>query len=138
MNMFYRLLADLVLVIHFAFVAFVVLGLVGIWIGWLFRWAFVRNIWFRGAHLLAMGVVVAEAWTGVICPLTIWESRLRHLAGQGERYTGTFIEYWLRPILFHEFSPLTFKILYAIFFMAIALSLWVVKPEWRGRKRADG
>jgi len=45
------LLADIVLVVHFAFVLFVVGGLVLIWIGVVLRWAWVRNFWFRVAHL---------------------------------------------------------------------------------------
>src|SRR2546425_8327969 len=70
---FYRLLADVVLVIHFAFVAFVILGLLAVWTGRFLRWSWVRNFWFRVAHLLAIGIVAAQALGGVICPLTTWE-----------------------------------------------------------------
>ena len=67
---FYLVLADVVLIVHAAFVVFVIFGLLLIWIGWFRRWAFVRNLWFRAAHLAAIGVVVAESVAGFICPLT--------------------------------------------------------------------
>src|SRR6266853_5488041 len=73
----YSLLADLVLLVHFAFVAFVALGFLAIWVGYFCRWPFVRDLRFRVAHLLAMGVVLAESLTGLICPLTTWENQLR-------------------------------------------------------------
>ncbi len=57
----YSLLADLVLLVHFAFVAFVALGFLAIWVGYFCRWPFVRDLRFRVAHLLAMGVVLAES-----------------------------------------------------------------------------
>ena len=96
MTVFQRLclaLADLVLVIHAAFVAFVVVGLVLICVGRFRGWAFVRNVWFRVAHLAAMGVVAAESLVGFICPLTMWEDQLRLLAGARQRYAGSFIQH---------------------------------------------
>ncbi|MEE3229454.1 MAG: DUF2784 domain-containing protein, partial [Planctomycetota bacterium] len=78
----YRLLAHIVLVIHFAFVSFVVVGLLLTWIGYFLNWSFVRNFYFRAAHILAMGVVLLEALFGIVCPLTTWEIQLRKLGGQ--------------------------------------------------------
>src|SRR5688572_32767771 len=91
----YLLAADLVLLLHFAFVAFVVLGLAVIWIGHFLRWPFVRNFYFRLAHLLAMAVVVLESLGGAVCPLTTWENKLRLLAGGSETYAGSFIQHWI-------------------------------------------
>src|SRR5579871_6766974 len=95
------LLADLILVVHFAFVLFVVLGLVVIWVGYFSNWSFVRNIWFRLAHLTAMGYVVAESIDGVDCPLTVWENQLRVQAGGGV-YQGSFMEHWVHAIMYYE------------------------------------
>ena len=129
----YALLADLILILHFAFVAFVVVGLFAVWMGWLCRWRFVRNFWFRLAHLLAIGVVAAESLAGFVCPLTIWENSLRLLAGGGERYQGSFVQHWLHRVMFFEAGESTFTILYVLFFAAVALSLWLVKPRWPAR-----
>src|SRR6266478_2969023 len=103
----YSLLADLVLLVHFAFVAFVALGFLAIWVGYFCRWTFVRDLRFRVAHLLAIGLVLAEALTGVICPLTTWEKQLRVRAGQGTGYSGSFIQHWFGRILFHDWSEQT-------------------------------
>ena len=126
----YALLADLILILHFAFVAFVVAGLVAVWVGWLCRWRFVHNFWFRLAHLLAIGVVAAESLAGIVCPLTTWENSLRLLAGSGEHYEGSFVQHWLHRVMFFEASESTFTILYILFFAVVALSLWLVKPRW--------
>jgi hypothetical protein len=123
------LLADLILLIHFSYVLFVVLGLAVIWVGFFLRWAFVRNLWFRLVHLLAIGYVVAESFGGVICPLTVWENELRVKAGNGV-YQGTFMEHWVHQIMFYDASAETFTAIYVIFFGAVLLSLWCVPPNW--------
>ncbi len=126
----YALLADLVLIVHFAFVAFVIVGLLLIWAGWLGRWRFIRNFWVRLVHLVAMGAVAAESVAGVVCPLTILENQLRLAAGGGGGYQGSFVQHWLHRLLFYEASERVFTALYLLFFAAVALSLWLVRPEW--------
>ena len=73
----YLLAADTILVVHFAFVAFVVLGFILIWIGFVLKFKFIRNIKFRVCHICAMGIVLVESLIGMICPLTEWENMLR-------------------------------------------------------------
>ena len=134
---FYLGLADLVLVVHASFVAFVIVGLLLIWIGQLRCWAFVRNFWFRVAHLAAIGVVAAESLAGFVCPLTTWEDRLRLLAGGEQRYAGTFIQHWLHQVIFFDLNERVFTIAYVVFFLAVALSLWFVPPRWPRRARTQ-
>ena len=129
---FYLVLADVVLMVHTAFVVFVIFGLLLIWIGWFRRWAFVRNLWFRAAHLAAIGVVVAESVAGFICPLTTWEEQLRLRAGGEQRYEGSFIQHWLHRVMFFDLGESVFTIVYLAFFLVVALSFWVVPPRWRG------
>jgi hypothetical protein len=130
---FYLGLADLVLVVHASFVAFVVVGLVLIWIGGWRHWRFVRNFWFRVAHLAAIGVVAAESLSGFVCPLTTWEDQLRLLAGGEQRYAASFVQHWLHQVIFFDLSENVFTIAYVAFFLAVALSLWWVPPRWPGR-----
>lgn len=127
----YLVLADLTLIVHAAFVAFVIVGLLLIWIGRFRHWVFVRNIWFRLAHLAAIGVVAAESTAGVVCPLTTWENRLRLLAGGEVRYQGSFIQHWLHQVMFFDFHERVFTLAYVGFFLAVALSFWFVPPQWR-------
>ena len=126
---YYARLADAILVLHFAFVLFVVAGLLVTWIGYFAGWQFVRNPWFRGAHLLAMAVVVAESLFGVICPLTKWETALRLKAGQDPAYAGSFIQHWVHRVMFFEISERTFTMVYVAVFVLIVLSLIVVPPR---------
>ena len=130
---FYLVLADLTLIFHALFVVFVVAGLVLIWVGRFCDWRFVRNFWFRVAHLGAIGVVVAESVAGFVCPLTTWENRLRVLAGGEALYRGSFIQHWLHQVLFFELSETVFTVLYTIFFLTVAVSLWLVPLRRPGR-----
>jgi hypothetical protein len=133
MQRLYLLLADLTLIVHAAFVAFVIIGLLLIWIGWFRGWTFVRNVWFRLAHLAAIGVVAAESLAGFVCPLTTWEDKLRLLAGGEVRYQGSFVQHWLHQVMFFDFDEKVFTVLYVFFFLAVALSLWLVPPYRRHR-----
>jgi hypothetical protein len=126
---FCLLLADLVLVVHVAFIAFVIFGLILTWIGWVRRWGWVRNLWFRLAHLAAIGVVAAQALFGIICPLTIWEYELRLLAGGEGRYAGSFIQHWPHQLIFFEAEGYVFTIAYVTFFLAVVLSFLVIPPR---------
>jgi len=134
----YLLLADVTLIVHFSFVVFVVGGLVCIWVGGLCRWRFVRNPWFRVAHLVAIGFVCLEALTGTICPLTHWEDELRLLAGGEQRYQGSFMQHWLHQVMFFEAGAGLFTVAYAAFFIAVLLSLWLVPPRWRRPEQPAG
>ena len=63
------MVADALLVVHFLIAAFIVAGLVLVWLGAALGWRWVRNPWFRYLHLGAIGFVAAEALLGVACPL---------------------------------------------------------------------
>ena len=133
----YKLLADIVLVIHFAFVAFVVVGLLIIWLGFFLRWRFVRNFYFRAAHILSMAVVLLESIFGVVCPLTEWEIQLRELGDQVAYGGQTFIQYWVHKVMFFQWEETTFEIIYFCFFTALVLSFVFVRPKlpgWIARK----
>ena len=85
----YRSLADLVLVLHFAFVLFVVLG--GLLV---VRWP--RLAWL---HVPAAMWGVLIEYTGWICPLTPLENSFRARAGQ-TGYNGGFIQHYIQPALY--------------------------------------
>lgn len=120
--------ADAVLVLHAAFVLFVVIGLVLIIVGGLAGWRWVRNPWFRTAHLAAIGVVVVESLFGIECPLTTLEWYLRQLAGQTVQ-SEDFIAYWLRRAMFFTAPPWVFTLCYTSF-GALVLATWVwIRPR---------
>ncbi len=118
----YSFIADTILVIHFAFVVFVVFGLLLILVGLLARWSWIHNRKFRFSHLAAVGFVVLQAWLGQLCPLTIWENELRRRAGQSD-YSETFIGHWLHEILFYQAQPWVFTTIYTCF-GALVVIVW--------------
>lgn len=125
----YRLAADLVVVVHFAFVAFVVFGLLLTLVGGVRRWEWVRRLSFRVIHLAAIGLVVIESLCGITCPLTIWEHRLRDLAGD-VAYRGDFIAAWVHDLLFFDAEPWVFTLTYCAFGAVVVLS-WILVPPQR-------
>lgn len=127
-----QLLADFILVIHALFIAFVILGFVLIVIGMFRHWSWIKNLWFRLGHLLAIVIVVAESWFGGICPLTEWESRLREAAG-GVGYGDSFIQHWVQKIVFYDFAPWVFTVAYTVFGMLVLLA-WILAPPRLSRK----
>ena len=82
--MFLKLAADFVVLLHLAFILFVVLG--GLVV---FRWP--RFMWL---HIPAVAWGAFIELTGRVCPLTPLENRLRIAAGQAG-YSGGFIEEYL-------------------------------------------
>ena len=124
----FRMLADAVLVLHVAFVAFVVVGLAFIVIGGLRRWGWIRNPWFRLAHLGAIGVVAAQAWLGVVCPLTTLEMALRRRAGEAT-YAGSFIAHWLEELLYYEAPAWVFAVAYSAFALLVVGTWWRFPPR---------
>ena len=124
----YSLVADAILVTLVLFVAFVVLGLILIFVGKYLSWLWVINPWFRVTHLLGIGVVVLQAWFGVICPLTIWEMDLRSKAGE-TIYEGSFMTHWLHELLYYQAPAWVFVVCYTAFGGLVLASWFLVRPR---------
>lgn len=125
-------LADAILIVHISIVFFVVFGLVAIYLGYILKWQWVRNRIFRILHLIAIGIVVVQSWVGVICPLTVWEMKLRAEAG-AETYSGSFIQHWLQNLLYYSAPEWVFIVLYTGFGSLVVASWFVVRPKDRTR-----
>ncbi len=122
-----RLLATAVVLVHMAFVAFVVLG------GLLaLRWP--RVAW---VHVPAAAWAAAIALVGWICPLTPFENWLR-IQGGAAPYTTGFLEHYLLPILYPVGLTRTVQIATGAFVIAVnALVCWGVFRR-AARSRASG
>ena len=123
------LFADFVVVIHLGYVTFVVLGLVLIVGGSLFKWSWVRNSWFRLIHLGMIGVVVVESLLSITCPLTTLESYLRSKSGQTLQ-AGSFMGRLAHDLLFFELTPEFFTIAYCLFGAIVLATFLVVPPNF--------
>jgi len=87
--MVYRALADCIVLVHAAFVAFVMLG-------GFFAWRWRAVLW---AHVPAAVWGAAIEFAGWTCPLTPLENALRARAGL-EGYRGGFVEHYVIPLLY--------------------------------------
>lgn len=118
------LLADFILVVHFAFVLFVVFGLPLIWVGAAAGWRWIRNFRYRVAHLTAILIVSAEAAAGIWCPLTLWEDALR-----GTTSDKSFVARWIHALLFYDLPVWVFTAAYVAFAVLVALTWWRIPPQ---------
>jgi hypothetical protein len=114
----YALLADLVLLLHGAFIAFALLGA----LAWL-RWPYAPLL-----HLPAVAWGVGIEVFGGICPLTPLENALRRAAGSPE-YAGGCIERYLGPLIYPAgLTPVTQWLLALGLLLANALLYaWVLR-----------
>jgi hypothetical protein len=120
--------ADLVLILHFSIVVFVVAGLILIVAGNMLGWRWVNLLWYRASHLAAICYVAAESWMGITCPLTTLESWLRTRAGEAP-YDRGFIEYWLQRAIFFDAPAWVFTLAYTLFGVLVVLVWWYYPPE---------
>lgn len=125
-------LADAVLVAHVGIVAFVVFGLVAVFLGGWRKWSWVRGLRWRTLHVLLMLFIAAQAWLGALCPLTIWEQALRRRAGQAT-YGESFIEHWLSRLIFFDLPAWTFVAAYTAVAALVLLAWWRVPPRRAAR-----
>ena len=119
-----RLAADAVLLVHFAFVAFVIGGLALTWVGAALSWRWVRNVWFRILHVIAISFVAAESLLGVMCPLTVWEDALR-----GRVSEKSFVARWIHQVMFYQLPEWIFTLAYVVFAAAVVLTYRLVPPR---------
>ena len=124
----YALVANLLLVAHLMFVIFIVLGMLLVLAGKILSWGWVRNPWFRVAHLLGISVVVLQSWFGLTCPLTNWEMELRSKADEAV-YESSFIAHWLNEVLYYQASQRAFVVCYTVFGVLVFSSWFFVKPR---------
>ena len=125
----YGLLSDAVVAIHVAYVSYVVLGQLLIWLGLMLRWRWVRNPWFRWTHLVMIVLVGVEAILNIECPLTSLESRFRELAGQtvsGESFVGRL----LHNLIFVDWPPWVIDSSHVVFALVV-LATFVLAPPRR-------
>ncbi|MGR5321332.1 DUF2784 domain-containing protein [Vibrio sp. PID23_8] len=87
--MIYRMLADLVVMLHLLFIIFALIG--GVLVLWRSYLLFI--------HIPAALWVTVISFKGWICPLTPLENQLRQAAGD-EGYPGGFVEHYIIPIIY--------------------------------------
>lgn len=108
--MFSKISADAVLLLHFAFVLFTVLGGVAV--------LFKRQVaWFHIPAVLWSSMINLGGW---ICPLTPLENYFRAQAGL-KGYEGGFVQHYIEPLVYPGGMPRNFELI-----AGISVILWNV------------
>jgi hypothetical protein len=124
--MVFNLLADLVVLLHFAFIVFAILG------GFLaLKW--MRVVW---VHLPVVVYAAMIEFYGWICPLTPGENWLRQRGG-GAGYDETFIEHYVTPIIYPPGLTFSLQITLGILVVAVNVTIyaWLIRRR-RTRREA--
>lgn len=125
----FGIVADVIVLLHLAYVAFVVIGLGVIIVGRWFQWRWIRNSYFRVIHLSMIAIVVVESLLSITCPLTTLEHWLRQQAGQSPT-SESFMGRLAQDLLFYEFTQEFFTIAYCLFGSLVLLTFILVPPRF--------
>ena len=125
-------LADIIAAIHLGYVIFVILGFILILVGIFLRWKWIRNLWFRMIHLVAIAVVALEALVGINCPLTVLEFALRHGGPPSERRVS-FVGNIVDSILYYDAPAWLFATIYTSFAILVVATFIMAPPARKGR-----
>ena len=125
-----RATASAVLYLHFAVVVFNVFWIVAIPLGAWRGWNFVRSFWWRGAHVIVLGLVAIQAAVGALCFLTVWQSALLRAAG-GAADEPSSIETIVTRLIFWPLPLWAFVVIYIAAFAYTLAMWWLVPPHRR-------
>jgi len=117
-------LANLIIIVHFVFILFVLFG--GLLVLWRRGW-----IWL---HLPAISWGFLVELNGWLCPLTPWENHFRQLAGRLV-YEGDFISEYLIPLIYP--AELTRQMQYMFAALVIVMNAIIYLYIWRRSKQAS-
>ena len=122
----YPLLANLVLILHLAFVVFVLCGGLLVW-----RWR-----WIAWLHLPAVLWGAVVEFTGWICPLTPLENWLRAQSGENS-YSSDFLAQYLLPVLYPGDLTRGIQLLLGTVVVVLnaAVYWWLWRMQARGASR---
>ncbi|MDG6777736.1 DUF2784 domain-containing protein [Thiomicrorhabdus sp. zzn3] len=124
--MLYQLAADLIVLLHFAFILFVLFG------GFLvFRWPWL--LWLQVPAAVWGALIALIGWT---CPLTTMESRFRQAAGSENVYDGGFIDRYLVTRIFSQGSTREMDIAMGI--IVIVINVLAYRLIWLRSQKAQG
>jgi len=133
---FYAVLADAIVAVHFLIVLFVLGSQFLILLGRFLGWLWIRNPAFRVTHMILVAFIAVQSLAGNLCPLTVWEYRLRRLAGQVVEGDVPFMARLIRAIIFYDLPAWVFDVLYVSFGIFVIMTFALIPPDVRsGRHR---
>lgn len=131
--MLYKILADIIVVMHFAWILFMLVGFMLTLIG--FWWKSFFDRWlFRTLHLCGIAYVGLLAFLKEYCPVTILENILRARYNPESTYPGSFIVYYIEKLVYPEVNPLVILIP-TIIIAVFTVVVFIIRPPAKIRRK---
>jgi len=125
--MSYKIFADAIILVHFLFILFMLLGFLLTGYALVFRQKFFDWWLFRSLHLLGIFYVSSLSILGKYCPLTILENGLRLRYEASSVYSGSFIVHYLEKLIYPDVNPLVIQIS-TVFLAIFTIVVFIIKP----------
>lgn len=125
--MSHKIFADTIIVVHFLYILFMLLGFLLTIYAVLFREKFFDRWLFRSLHLLGIFYVASLSILGKYCPLTILENELRLRYEVSLVYSGSFIVHYLEKLVYPDVNPLVIQIP-TVFLAIFTIVVFIIRP----------
>ncbi|MCK4527004.1 DUF2784 family protein [candidate division WOR-3 bacterium] len=130
--MLYKILADMIVIIHFVWILFMLLGFVLSL--WGFFWKNFFDWWlFRTLHICGIAYVALLASLRQYCPLTIFENTLRARYNPELIYPGSFMVHYIEKLVYPDVKPLVLLIP-TTFIAVFTVFVFIIKPPTKIRR----
>jgi len=108
--MIYRLLGDILILLHFLWIIFILFGFLLV----------LKSFKFAVIHMAGLAFTLVLNLGGWYCPLTYLESYLRYLHDTQSTYSGPFILHYMERIIYPDIPALYIRvgeIIFVIFYL---------------------
>jgi len=130
--MLYKIIADIIVVLHFIWIIFMLLGFFLTIYGF-FRKEFFDWWLFRSLHLLGILFVGIITFLRRFCPLTILENLSRVKYDPESAYPGSFIIHYIESLVYPDVNQTLLRIT-TILVSVFVLAVYIVKPPVKIKK----
>lgn len=130
--MAYKIIADSIVMIHFAWILFMITGFILTIRGFYHKEFFDRWL-FRTIHFIGIAYVSLLAIMGKYCPLTLWENALRAEYGSNLTYPGSFIIQYTERLVYPDINPWII-VIPTIFIAVFTIVVFILKPPAKVKK----
>ena len=130
--MLYRIFADIIVIVHFFWILFMLVGFIFTLCGF-FKKRFFDRWLFRLVHLFGIAYVSILAAMGKYCPLTLWENTLRAKYDVSLTYPGSFMIHYAEKFVYPNINPLIIRIP-TTFIAVFTVVVFIIRPPKRIRR----
>jgi len=131
--MAYKILADLIVVAHLAWILFMLWGCI-LTVRGFFHTAFFERRLFRTVHFCGIVYVALLAMLGKYCPLTVAENALRRTYDPGLTYPGSFMVHYIEKIVYPN-VPQFILLIPTVAIAVFTVVMFIIRPPRKIRPR---